>query len=121
MISAAFEAAAAAGKLAGSFCAALVDALETFAAEPIPQPSDDFDEDAAAEYLRGNCGLGAVPEPPLTDVEIIATRQLIEERFGLTASTDGDASVVPRPPVEDASRITGHSLGDTGGPQHHPF
>jgi hypothetical protein len=86
-------------------------------------PLDDFDEHAADEYLRGDCGLGALDEPPLTDLEIGEVRRvLLAQNFVPPTSAAGDARTAPRPPVEDTPRVAAvPPAGDTGRSSFHPF
>lgn len=122
--SVALSAAATAGELAGIACEAALLAWDTATgAIPKPWPAgpvvDDetvFDEAAAEKYLNGgDCGSGPkvefidgypylvgmprgapgpVEEPSLTSDELVAVRQLIEERFGLTTPAD-DVAATP--------------------------
>jgi hypothetical protein len=71
------------------------------AALDMPQPVGTFEDDQ--DWVRKDIPDGEVWEPPLNSSEIVAVRQLIEERFGDNASaapasqTDapGEASGVP--------------------------
>lgn len=125
------EVAAAAGRLAGSFCETLLELIPRD--EPTRGLDDDldFDESAADRYLRElDCALGdalrtaqfGAPGPaelPLTDDELVAVRQLIEERFPLLAAPAADdvARTGLRPPAGDAPRADPiPSVGGAGRP-----
>lgn len=127
----ALDAAAIAGRLAGATCEALLT-------KTIPSSLVDdetvFDEGAAAKYpsdgLPGLPGLGIASrdgayafdekvwspvEPPLTQDELVAIRQLIEDRFGPPIpSTDGEARAASGLPVGECpapSTVPGGGAG----------
>jgi len=77
---------------------------------PLPPADETVLRSGGQTYEYGPRPRISVPRPPvktpsepaLTDVELIALRQLIEERFGLPTSADGVACTARGPAAEDA-------------------